>query len=157
MKFIFLNIFVLLISCSGKPTKKSCDFNYFEKTSKVEFPEKLEIISCEDSTEGDIWINLKFSKKDAVDFINKMEFHSYSNNAEYLENDNTKSLPLYPDNNSIEMFEFNMHNEYIQIPKNESTKIVTISKEKQYLTYILNIDNGIFWGHIRYPDWSGDF
>ncbi|WP_407264587.1 hypothetical protein [Tenacibaculum maritimum] len=157
IKYILLNILILLISCSGKPTRESCDFNYFEETSKIKFPKEIEIINCGDSSEGSIWVHLQFSKKDAIAFIGKMNFHSYSSSPEYLENDKSKTLPIYPDNSSIETFELNMDYEYIEIPKNDRTKIATISKEKQYLTYILNIESGMFWGHIRYPDWSGDF
>ena len=157
MKFILFFISVLLISCSGKPTKGSCDFEFFEKTSNVKFPKNLEIIDCEDSTDGNIWVYLKFSNNDTSEFIKKLDFHPYSNKAEYIENDIEKTLPFYSDMNAIETFEIYLNGKYLEIPKTESTYIVTISKEWQYITYIINKNSGLFWGHIRYPDWSGDF
>lgn len=157
MKFTFLLLFTLLISCGGKLTKGSCDFEFFEKISELNFPKNVEIINCGDSLEGDIWVHLQFSEKDASDFITKMDFHSYSNDAEYIEEDTDKILPFFPDNNSIETFEQNMSEKYVEIPKTDLTFIATISKEKQYLIYILNVESGLFWGHIAYPDWSGDF
>lgn len=157
MKFTLFFISILLISCGGKPTKRSCEFEFFENTSNVEFPKNLEIIDCEDSLEGDIWIHLKFSNNDTDDFIKKLDFHSYSDKAEYVENDIDKTLPFYPDIDAIETFEFYMNDKYVEIPKTEFTYIATISKEQQYVTYIINKKNGLFWGHIGYPDWSGDF
>ena len=133
------------------------NFEFFEKTSELKFPKNMEIINCGDSLEGDIWVHLQFSKEDTSDFISKMNFHSYSRDVEYIEEDTDKILPLFPDNNSIETFEQNMYERYVQIPKTDLTFIATISKEKQYLTYILNVESGMFWGHIAYPDLSGDF
>lgn len=155
MKFTFL--FILLISCGEKPTKGSCDFEFFEKTSKFEFPKSAKIINCGDSLEGDIWVHLQFSKKDASDFISKMNFHPYSSDSEYIEEDTEEILPFFPDNNLIEIFEQNMSEKYTEIPKTDLTFIATISKGKQYLTYILDIESGLFWGHLAYPDRSGDF
>jgi len=157
MKFSFFFISILFISCIGKPTKENCDFEFFEKTSNVHFPKNIEIINCEDSLEGDIWIHLKFSKNNINNFIENLNFHPYSDKAEYLENDTNKILPFYPDNDAIETFERYMNDKYIEIPKTEFTYFATISKEKQYVTYIINKKSGLFWGHIGYPDWSGDF
>ncbi len=157
MKFILSILLTLLVSCGNKPTKESCNFDFFEKTSKLEFPKNVEIIDCLDNLNGDIWIHLQFSKKDAIDLISKLDFHSYSIDAEYLQEDSNKILPLFPDNESIKIFERYMSKKYVEIPKTDSTFITTISKEKQYLTYIINIQSGMFWGHIAYPDWSSDF
>jgi hypothetical protein len=157
MRITLFSLLILLIGCNGKPTKGSCDFEFFEKTSGIKFSNNVEIVNCGDSFEGDIWVHLQFAKEDASDFISKMEFHSYSSAAEYLEEDTNKILPFFPDDDSIEIFEQNMSVEYVEIPKTDLTFITTISKEKQYLTYVLNFESGMFWGHIAYPDWSGDF
>ncbi|WP_299249846.1 hypothetical protein [uncultured Aquimarina sp.] len=157
MRITFFSIFILLISCNGKLTKGSCDFEFFEKTSGIKFPDNVEIISCGDSLEGDVWVHLQLTKEDTSDFISKMDFQSYSSEAEYITEDKDKILPFFPDNDSIEVFEQNMFEKYVEIPKTDLTFIANISKEKQYLTYILNVESGLFWGHIAYPDWSGDF
>jgi hypothetical protein len=157
MRFTIFFVSILLISCDGKPTKGSCDFEFFENTSNVIFPENLEIINCDDSLEGDIWVHLQFSKNDINGFMNKLDFHSYSDKAEYIESDMDKILPFYPDNDAIDTFVFYMNNKYVEIPKTEFTYIATISKEEQFVTYIINKKSGLFWGHIGYPDWSGDF
>ncbi|GAA3633681.1 hypothetical protein [Flavivirga jejuensis] len=157
MRITLFSLLILLISCNGKPTKGSCDFEFFEKTSGIKFPNNVGIINCGDSLEGDVWVHLQFTKEDASDFISKMDFHSYSSAAEYIEEDTDKILPFFPDNDSIETFEQNMSEKYVEIPKTDLTFIANISKEEQYLTYILNVESGMFWGHIAYPDWSGDF
>lgn len=91
MRFTFLfSTIVLLIGCGGKSTKRSCDFNFFEQTSNVQFPKNVEVLDCEDILEGNIWIHLKFSKNEANEFIKKLNFHTYSNKAEYVENDINK-------------------------------------------------------------------
>lgn len=157
MKFVLLFISIILINCSGKLTKKSCDFDFFEKTTNIEFPKNVEILNCGDNLEGDIWIHLKFSKKDTNEFIKNLNFHSYSDKVKYLEVDTVKILPIYPDNDLIDVFKTFMAENYVEIPKTKSTCIISKAIGKRYFTYIINKSSGLFWGHISYSDWSGDF
>lgn len=155
MRFILFLIAICLICCNKKPSKESCHFSFFEKTSQLEFPRGVQIINCGDNLEGGIWVHLQFPKKDMYKFISKINFHSYSSNTEYITDDTGKIIPFFSDDVSIETFEQNMSEKYVEIPKTELTFITTIQKEKEYLlTYILNIRSGMFWGHIVYPDRS---
>ena len=149
---------ILTLFWNQKPTVEYCELDYFEKTTKKNFPKEIEIISCNDDLEGDIWVHFSFKRrKDISDFISKMKFQRYSKDATILDNVSDKVVRYSTDDDAIELFKRFMSNNYVEIPKNESTYITNVSKPHQFVTYIVNKDKGLFWGHIAYPDWSGDF
>ena len=153
---LLILLFLVFIGCKWEPSRKNCDFKFFEKVSKVAFPKEVEIIDCYDSAEGDIWVHLRFSNKDSKQFMRTLDFHQYQNKVKHIDLDTDKILPYYPDNDAIETFENYMGSKYVPIPKTKNTYINIIRRENQYLTYIMNKESNLFWGYISYPDWSGD-
>ncbi|MEP1486803.1 MAG: hypothetical protein ABJK28_00090 [Algibacter sp.] len=156
MKRTLIAIFFLtIISCGSngnRKTKYGCDFDFFEKTSGIEFPEQSDIVDCYDSFEGIIWVNLKFEQKDAYEFIEKLEMHKYSNEI----NDEIDKLMGSRDNQLVEHLNMFMSDSIQPITNDSNTYLKTIDKDHQYVIYILNKETGFFWGLIEYPDWSGD-
>lgn len=149
---LFLILLISLISCKNVRTESSCEFDFFENSSGIKFPESVEIIFCEDDLEGLIWLHLKFDQKSAIDFINKNEMHQYSDK---LENSLWKFAGIY-DSELIESVATYLNENVQQISKNQNTYLKTVETEHQSIIYIINKDSGNFWGQIGYPDWSED-
>jgi len=149
---IVLLLSVSVFSCKNVKTKSTCEFDFFENSSGIKFPESVEIIDCEDDLEGLIWLNLKFDQKTTKDFITENEMHQYSDK---LENSLWKFAGI-DDSELIESVETYLNEKIQKIPKNQSTYLKTVETEHQSVTYIINKDSGYFWGQIGYPDWSGD-
>ena len=78
--------------------------------------------------------------------------HQYSDK---LENSLWKNAGI-DDSELIESVAIYLNEDIQQITKNKSTYLKTVETEHQSVTYIINKDNGYFWGQIGYPDWSGD-
>ena len=77
-----------------------------------------------------------------------MDFQSYS-----VIKANEDDSQLYSSVDSdIDLIKTFMGEDYVAIPKNENSYVVSFSTDNQGLTYILNIENGLFWGHISYPE-----
>lgn len=151
--FIFVFIFATsLMSCINVKTKSSCEFDFFENSSGIKFPNTVEILDCEDDLEGLIWLHLKFDQKSASEFIAQNEMHQYSDK---IENELYK---LYgsEDDQLIESVSTYINENVEPITKNENTYLKTVQTEHQFVIYIINKDSGYFWGQIGYPDWSGD-
>ena len=148
-----LFLFISLISCKNVKTESSCDFNFFEKTSEIEFPKNVEIIDCYDSLEGIIWLTLKFEPKTASEFILKAKMHPYSNE---ITNEIDSLIGQSEDDQFIESLTTFMNDSIQPITKDRNTYLKSISREHQYVIYIMNKNSGQFWGLIQYPDWAGD-
>ncbi|MFD2907219.1 hypothetical protein ACFSX9_00580 [Flavobacterium ardleyense] len=147
--FIFVFIFATsLISCINVKTKSSCEFDFFENSSGIKFPNTVEILDCEDDLEGLIWIRLKFDQKSASEFIAANEMHQYSDK---IENELYK---LYgsEDDQLIESVSTYINGKVEPITKNGNTYLKTVQTEHQFVIYIINKDSGYFWGQIGYPD-----
>ena len=152
-KLILIILFsISIISCIDVKTRTSCEFDFFENSSGMEFPNSVEIIDCEDDREGLIWLHLKFDKKSARDFISKNEMHQYSDE---LENSLWKYAGI-DDSELIESVARYLNDDIEQITKNQNTYLKTVQTEHQSVIYIINKENGYFWGQVGYPDWSGD-
>jgi hypothetical protein len=149
--FVFA-LFISLISCKYVKTESSCEFDFFENSSGINFPNSVEILDCEDDLEGLIWLHLKFDQKSALEFITKNEMHQYSDN---LENSLWKFAGI-DDSELIESMATYSNENISQITKNKNTYLKTVETEHQSVIYIINKDSGYFWGQIGYPDWSGD-
>lgn len=149
--FVF-SLGISLISCKNLKTKSSCEFDFFENSSGIKFPESVEILDCEDDLEGLIWLHLKFDQKSALKFITTNEMHQYSDK---IENELYK---LYgsEDDQLIESVSTYINENVKPITKNQNTYLKTVQTEHQFVIYIINKDSGYFWGQIGYPDWSGD-
>jgi hypothetical protein len=151
--YIFVFIFATsLISCIDVKTKSICEFDFFENSSGIKFPENVDILDCEDDLEGLIWLHLKFDRKSASDFITKNEMHQYSDKIE------NELFKLYgsEDDQLIESVSTYLNEDIQQITKSQNTYLKTVQTEHQFVIYIINKENGLFWGQIGYPDWSGD-
>lgn len=149
----FVLIFLIsLISCKNIKTESICEFEFFENSSGINFPNNVEIIDCEDDLEGLIWLHLKFDPKSASEFIAQNEMHQYSDKIE------NELLKLYgsEDDQLIESVSTYINENVEPITKNQNTYLKTVEKEHQFVIYIINKNNGFFWGQIGYPDWSGD-
>ncbi|MGK0308974.1 MAG: hypothetical protein ACI8RP_001941 [Urechidicola sp.] len=149
--FVF-TLGISLISCKNLKTKSSCEFDFFENSSGIKFPESVEILDCEDDLEGLIWLHLKFDRKSALEFIKTNEMHQYSDK---LENSLWKYAGM-KDSELIESVSMYLNEKTQRISKNQNTYLKTVETEHQSVTYIINKENGFFWGQIGYPDWSGD-
>jgi hypothetical protein len=149
---IVLILSVSLFSCKNVKTESSCEFDFFENSSGIKFPESVEIIDCEDDLEGLIWLHLKFDQKNTKDFITKNEMHQYSDK---LENSLWKFAGMN-DSELIKSVETYLNENIQQIPKSQNTYLKTVETEHQSVIYIIDKDSGYFWGQIGYPDWSGD-
>lgn len=150
LTFIIL-LLVSVISCKDVKTESSCEFDFFENSSGIKFPNNVEIIDCEDDLEGLIWLHLKFDQKSALEFIMKNEMHQYSDKIE----DELFKLYGSEDDQLIESVSIYMNKNIQQIAKNENTYLKTFQTEHQSVIYIINKESGYFWGQIGYPDWSG--
>ena len=151
--FIFVFIFAtFLMSCINVKTKTSCEFDFFENSSGIKFPNTVEILDCEDDLEGLIWLHLKFDLKSASEFIAQNEMHQYSDK---IENELYKIYGS-EDEQLIESVSTYINKNVEPITKNENTYLTTVQTEHQFVIYIINKDSGYFWGQIGYPDWSGD-
>jgi len=144
-------IILFLISCGNRKSKYSCDFEFFEKTSEIKFPIELKIIDCYDSTDGIIWVHLKFEQKNIKEFIRNAEMHQFSKK----EKDKIEELIGSEDVQAINNLNDLIENKVESITMNENTYLKTIEKKNQHVTYILNKQSGLFWGKIDYPDWAG--
>jgi len=151
-KALIIVFFLSLISCGNTKTESSCDFNFFEKTSGIKFPQEKEIINCADDYEGIIWLNLKLKQEDASEFIENLNMHQFSN----IINDETNKLYGSEDNQLVDHLKMFINDSIEPITKNSNTYLKTIDKENQYVIYILNKESGFFWGLIEYPDWAGN-
>ncbi|WP_188605712.1 hypothetical protein [Aquaticitalea lipolytica] len=149
--FVF-TLGISLISCKNVKTKSYCEFDFFENSSGIKFPENVEILDCEDDLEGLIWLHLKFDRESALEFVTKNEMHKYSNK---IKNELSK---LYgsEDDQLIESVSTYINENVEPITKNQDTYLKTVQTEHQFVIYIINKDSGYFWGQIGYPDWSGD-
>ncbi len=154
MNRILIAIFYfLIISCGNKKTKSSCGFEFFEKTSEIDFPEKVDIINCYDDSEGIIWLNLKLEPNKIDDFIKAAKMHQFTDKIiTEIERLDGKSK----DARLVDHLKMFMNDSIQPITKNSKTYLRTIRKEQQYVIYILNEESGFFWGLIEYPDWAGD-
>jgi hypothetical protein len=152
-KLTFILIFsISLISCKNVKTESSCEFDFFENSSGMKFPESVKIIDCEDDLEGLIWLHLKFDQKSTMDFIKKNEMHQYSNK---LENSLWKFAGI-DDSELIEGVATYLNENVKPISKDQYTYLKTVETEHQSVIYVINKSSGYFWGQIGYPDWSGD-
>ena len=143
---------ISLMSCKNVKTKSYCEFDFFENSSGIKFPENVEILDCEDDLEGLIWLHLKFDRESALEFVTTNEMHPYSDKIE------NELLKLYgsEDDQLIESVSTYINENVEPITKNQNTYLKTIQTEHQFVIYIINKDSGYFWGQIGYPDWSGD-
>ncbi len=137
-----------VISCGNKKSKSRCEFNYFEKVSGIKFPENVEIIDCNDTSDGLIWLNLKFDSKNSIEFIDSAEMHQLNDK---IINDFEKLKGKSEDNDNIDHI-MSVDNRIRQIPKNSTTYLKTIDTVNQYVIYIINKESGLFWGLIEYPE-----
>ena len=147
VKIIIIYFFVT--GCSLN--RESCDFDFFEKASGIDFPLKVEIIDCFDSGEYFIWTRLKFKPTDAKNFIlSSDKFEKYNN----LKSTEKSSLSFQAE--AIRMIETFINEEYTPISRTETTYVLNYCNGNQWIIYIINTETGDFWGLIQYPDWSGD-
>lgn len=150
MKIYKIIIIFCIINGCGLD-RESCDFDFFEKASGIEFPLKIEIIDCFDSGEYFIWTRLKFQPEDACEFIQKSKkFEKYNE-----PQPNEKSWLLFQDQ-TIELVEKYISEKYRPIHRTQNTYIFEYCNGNQWIIYIINTETGDFWGLIQYPDWSGD-
>lgn len=147
-KVLLILILTSVISCGNKKSKSRCEFNYFEKVSGIKFPENVEIIDCNDTSDGLIWLNLKFDSKNSIEFIDSAEMHQLNDK---IINDFEKLKGKSEDNDNIDHI-MSVDNRIRQIPKNSTTYLKTIDTVNQYVIYIINKESGLFWGLIEYPE-----
>ena len=151
-RLTFILMFLMsLISCKNVKTESSCEFDFFENSSGMKFPESVEIIDCEDDLEGLIWLHLKFDQKSTIDFVTQNKMHQYSSK---LENSLWKFAGI-DDSELIESVTTYLNENVKPISKDQNTYLKTVQTEHQSVIYIINKDSGYFWGQIGYPDWSG--
>lgn len=138
----------VVISCTQLKSRKYCEFDFFETTSSIKFPDTVDILNCYDDLEGTIWLHLKFEIETASDFILNNKLHPYS---ETIEDDTLKILGS-EDSQLVEHVILFMDETVSSIPRDTSTYLKTVDTDHQYVIYILNKETGLFWGLIDYPE-----
>lgn len=138
----------ILASCSTKKTKFGCEFDYFEKTSGINFPKTVEIIDCNDNPERIIWVSLKFDSKITTEFIKVAKMNSF-NNKIISKNEGLFKKSMH--NQQIDHMLAVMNDNVPTIPRSATTYLSTINTENQHVIYIINKESGFFGGLIEYP------
>ncbi len=147
---ILIFIASFFINCVGQKSER-CEKEYFEKTSEISFPQNMQVLNCEEDLEGEVWMISKIENKDANNLIKKHNFIQYSSIPTYSEEDYEKILPDYKNDSSIKEFARIMGKDYIEIQKNRCTYFLYSNKQNHSITYIINIDDKLFWTYINYP------
>ena len=108
---------ISLMSCKNVKTKSYCEFDFFENSSGIKFPENVEILDCEDDLEGLIWLHLKFDRESALEFVTTNEMYQYSDKIE------NEILKLYgsKDDQLIESISTYINENVEPITKNQNT------------------------------------
>lgn len=149
-------LFTLFMSCDTSPSRSSCDFIFFEKTSGFIIPDDVQIIDCYDSLEGTAWVRLKLNQVGIQKMIQELKMTAYSAEQGDLADWNY-DVHGSRDDQTLEYIKMFVKDSAYFVKNKNHLFLVAISKPNQYVNYIIDQQTGDFIGLIDYPDWSGDF
>ena len=117
------------------------DWQFIRRVTNFEFPAGTEYLAKFDNAEWFIVAVVRLPKEEVAAFVQK---YALGSQTEFKYSNDLKSLIR------------NLPQKYTEIPWGSGTLIVEGQTKYQYWESAVNLESGLLWIYINYPDWSGD-
>jgi len=115
------------------------DQQFISRVTNFEFPASTEYLARYDNSESFIVAVFRLPKEEAAAFAKKYTFGNLTNPIDWRD----WEIGMLP-------------KKYTEIPQDAGTLITGGQTKYQSWKAAVNLESGLLWIYIQYPDWSGD-
>jgi len=115
------------------------DRQFISRVTSFEFPANIEYLARYDNAESFIVAVFRLPKEETAAFGEKYAFGNLKNSVDFRD----WEIGMLPE-------------KYTEIPRRAGTLIAEGQTKYQSWKAAVNLESGLLWIYIQYPDWSGD-
>ncbi len=146
-------IIFIAFACKMKP---KVDSNFFEQVLDIKFPEPYSVEEYYDNCENYVILKLKTETAEVERVIKEKKLKELDKRAFSFDCLGIERKEVF--SGSFVLCEMNSFFEDSIVNRNRNYFYVDscVNEGSNYYVLLTDLDNGLIWSIIRYPDWSGD-